>query len=182
MSMRRRQTSYSSVTSAEDYAGAYEQNVRFPKQPEQNYYTDPESRGIHSMNSSRIRKTSYFGVLFIILQIAVLCVVSFFAYMSYTDLKDTTSQLTLLSEEYTSLRDSYTVTESELMEAGEVFAMVRKKMGSIFPESSMSSQRGVDGSRVLFDSIIKRQEAQSKRINDLQRSIQESDRKQLEEK
>ena len=98
------------------------------------------------------------------------------------ELEDTTSQLSILNDEYTVLRESYSVTESELAKASDIFRMVKSKMEAIFPESFRNNGGGIEDNRLLFDSIIKRQDAQKVRISNLERSIQQFSLKHLQEK
>lgn len=184
MEMRRRQTSYSSISSSDDY-GCYESNLNLQGKFDQPYYADPESspRTLHGMNArKKSKKKSWFGVLFSVVQLLALCLVSFYAYNSYTELKDTTSQLLMLNDEYTVLRETYSATESELAKASEIFRMVKSKMEAIYPDSFRNNGGGIEGNRLLFDSIIKRQDTQKVRISNLERSIQQFSLKHLKEK
>ncbi len=184
MVLTRRQTSYSSVDI--DYTG-YDQSVKSFSSSNSSFgdrYSDPEGNNRPSSNSSRKtgKCTSVAYTIFMLLQIAALGFLGFTVYTTNGELTKTTSELEILNGDYSVLRESLSETETELEQARNVFSVIKRKMSEIDPRGtwSQNGSLNVEESKALFETIVKRHNAQSSRIDALQKNIQQLHLHELE--
>jgi hypothetical protein len=180
MVLTRRQTSYSSV---ENDFGGYEQNVNsFPTKADQ-FYPDPENRPARgSLSRKRPKKGTIFSRLFQLVQLIVLLLVGAYAYKTSKELEKTNLDMTALNDEYTNLHVTMSETAQELTEAQSMFVSVREKINRISPLPPAKSGRiDIEESRSLFQTILKRHDAQNDRITQLQKNIQGYHQHELEQ-
>ena len=182
MVLTRRQPSQSSCNNYD--CGGYEQDVNSLPIKSDYFYVDPENTFTNGvLGKKHSKQGSYLGRIFNVIQLVALIIAGYYALSTNSELLKTTSELTSVNQEYTDLYSTLTHTESELEKAKQIFQVIKDKMNSIHPFSvSDSKELNSANSKTLFDTFLKRHDAQSNRINDLQKSIQDFHLNELEER
>lgn len=165
--------------------GGYEQDVASLPIKSDYFYVDPENTYSNTVQQkSHSTGLSYLGRIFSFLQLVALVTAGYYALTTNSELLKTTSELTSINREYTDLYETFTNTELELEKAKKIFQLIKEKMNSIHPfgADKNNHELNVESSKSLFDTFIKRHDAQSGRISELQKSIQDFHRNELEER
>jgi hypothetical protein len=118
---------------------------------------------------------SFYGQTALFIQFFALALISYYAFTTKCELQDLSNNLVEVNHEFDALNENLSNTEEELEQVRTTYTRMKEKIYSIDPADSH------DQSDNLFDRIIQRHEVQASRIIELQNSIQESHRRDLEE-
>jgi len=154
----------------------------FSEVPEYSPYASPKSKKKNSNNKC----STLLKRLLIISQYVAFASITYFLYDKNTQLAATSTQFTVLNNEFRSLESTLFDTEKELTQANSEFfklkmkvnsQLVNKKLNGLTPDTIGSKER-----QEVSDHIVKRQDAQSERILKLQTYIQDIQRFELEQR
>ena len=170
MVLSRRQTSSSNVDHANGHHGSTD-----PAKSDI-IYSDLAYSSTNEVNSrDKSDGGSFYGHTALLIQFFALALISYYAFTTKAELQDLSDNLVELNYEFDGLNENLSNTERELEKVRTIYSRMKEKIYSIDPADSHHQ------SDDLFDRILQRHEAQGSRIIELQNSIQESHRRDLEE-
>lgn len=122
-------------------------------------------------------------LLFNIIQYAVFFYVLLRTRRASINLRKTNDDLSVMNKDYEVLQEMLEETEFELKQAHDDFLKLQVRVNTMTPHTEI--HRGIKNSndrKVLTDTIVDRHNAQAKRIDNMQKAIQEIHRRDLIQK
>ena len=138
-----------------------------------------DSRKKKTKSNKRIPQKLIFGMI----QYAVFLYVLVRARRASVNLRKTNDNLSVMNEDYKIIQEMLKETELELKQAHNDFLKLQVRVNTMTPHTEI--HRGIKNSydrKILTDTIMDRHSAQAKRINDMQKTIQEIHRRDLIQK
>jgi len=152
----------------------------------ENRYVDRNTHGQKNGKLFRFFKRFSFQGLFTIIQYLAFGATCYYAYTTHFELEKANESLVTLNEDFDIIQEELWETTEHLDHANSEFTKLKTKMNSLNRRKNMQlgedEVQGHDDRTAVTETLVQRHDAQADRISNLQKSIQDIHRAELEEK